>query len=295
LNVEDDMIHARRLPAALLFAGLMTMASTASGQEFISIDVPGAANGTYPFGVNGRGQVVGYYYIDPFTAHGFLRDTDGSLVTIDLPGATRGTLPAAINARGDIAGSFYDAVGGHAFIRTSGGDVTAFDVPGARHTFAWDLNAKGDVVGYWFDNVFTLHGFLRRADGSLSTIDAPGAYGTQLFGINADGFIVGRAYTESGAAAFVRSPDGSFSELSILGTPDVFAYAINNHGTIGGTYGWPSAGFIRDVYGNVSTIQAPGADRTILSRLNERGDAVGVRYPQPGVWIAQGFLMLGPQ
>ena len=69
-------------------------------------------------------DVVGYYYIDAFTAHGFLRETDGSMVPIDLPGAIGGTLPAAINARGDIAGSFYDSVGGHAFIRNSGGHVT---------------------------------------------------------------------------------------------------------------------------------------------------------------------------
>lgn len=284
------MAHTRRLSVVLLF-GLMAIASGASGQDFVSIEVPGAANGTYPFGINGRGQVVGYYYVDAFTPHGFLRETDGSLVPIDLAGATRGTLPAAINARGDIAGSLYDQVGGHAFIRNRGGYVTIFDVPGARHTFAWDLNARGDVVGYWFDDMFTSHGFLRRADGSLSTIDMPGASGTMLFGINADGFIVGRAYTAAGAVAFVRSPSGSFSELSVLGTSDVFAYAINNHGAIGGTYGWPSAGFIRDVYGNVTTIQVPDADRTILYRLNERGDAVGVRYPEPGVWIGQGFLM----
>jgi hypothetical protein len=112
-----------------------------------------------------------------------------------------------------------------------------------------------------------------------------------LFGINADGAIIGRAYTPSGAFAFARRADGRVTQLSVDGTSELFAYSINNQGAIAGFFGWPYDGFVRDGSGNVTTVSAPHAERTMIYRLNEHGDAVGVAYPEPGNWIGHGFLM----
>jgi uncharacterized membrane protein len=42
----------------------------------------------------------------------------------------------------------------------SGDDLTTIDIPGARGTGAFGINARGDVVGGYFDSAGALHGYL---------------------------------------------------------------------------------------------------------------------------------------
>jgi probable HAF family extracellular repeat protein len=62
----------------------------------------------------------------------------------------------------------------------------------ARQTSAKDINARGDIVGFYVDTAGVQHGFL-LSDGQYTTIDVPfaGARGTVANGINAEGEVVG--------------------------------------------------------------------------------------------------------
>jgi uncharacterized membrane protein len=71
-----------------------------------------------------------------------------------------------------------------------------FDVPGSTSTAAWDVNARGEVVGVYRDTTgLTQHGFL-WSDLRFRTIDVPGATSTRAFGINSHGIVVG-SYTDA--------------------------------------------------------------------------------------------------
>ena len=97
--------------AVLVLGVLATTTSPALASTVTTIDVPGAG-GTSANGINGRGQIVGYYFGDE-PGHGFLLDS-GTFTTIDVPGADS-TIAFGINDRDQIVG-----------IYTAGGPVHSF-------------------------------------------------------------------------------------------------------------------------------------------------------------------------
>ncbi len=60
-----------------------------------------------------------------------------------------------------------------------------------------DINASGDVVGFYYDTAFTAHGFL-WSRGVYNKMDIPGSIGTRTWGINDRGDIVGSYLTGDG-------------------------------------------------------------------------------------------------
>lgn len=76
-----------------------------------------------------------------------------------------------------------------------GDTVIPFDVPGSASTGAWDVNARGEVVGVYRDNTGLTHGFL-WSDLRFRTLDVPDAVATRAFGINSQGLVVG-SYTDT--------------------------------------------------------------------------------------------------
>src|SRR5262249_23123984 len=103
------------------------------GYIFKTIDDPNAAlpAGTLPYGINGRGQIVGEYTDASGNFHGFLRK-GGEYTTLDDPNALLALRNPAvgINDRGQIVGWYVDAnfVVIHGFL-LSGGQYTALDDP----------------------------------------------------------------------------------------------------------------------------------------------------------------------
>ena len=80
--------------------------------RFTRIDVPGAVLWTQPFGINNRGQIVGYTTDGPGIRqnqeiHGFLlvKGASGPFTAIDVPGAPA-TGATGINDRGQIVGLY---------------------------------------------------------------------------------------------------------------------------------------------------------------------------------------------
>jgi probable HAF family extracellular repeat protein len=69
-----------------------------------SIDVPGATL-TFPFGLNNRGHVVGFYLDANLVRHGFLFK-NGVLTTIDHPLASSDSQAHDLNDRGQIVGLY---------------------------------------------------------------------------------------------------------------------------------------------------------------------------------------------
>ena len=147
-------------------------------------DVPNATD-TYVTGVNARGDVIGYFF-DPtrgFTPVGFVRDNRGQFAFFDE------ALAFAVNARGEITGSFSDSSQSGGFIAEVNGTIVFFD---GFDSSGRSINARGDVVGYLFDQSLNkVRGFERHMNGDVAIFDAPSASDTRVVSINARGDIAG--------------------------------------------------------------------------------------------------------
>jgi hypothetical protein len=161
-----------------------------------------------------------------------------TIITFNAPGAGsssyQGTNPSSINPAGAITGIWADSQNAiHGFLRSPDGHFTEFDAPGAVNgTFAYNINPEGAIAGNYLDASNVWHSFLRAPDGTFTEFEAPGAgtgtgQGTivgSIEDLNPEGAVAG-AYVDTGSTlagtavfqAFVRAPDGSFTEFGAAG------------------------------------------------------------------------------
>ena len=97
-----------------------------------------------------------------------------------------------MNARGDSIGTGIDPdFIGHAFIYSNGEITPILELPpSAIGSSPSGINGKGEIVGQFFDESFTLHGFL-KVGSVYTTFDFPAAMWTAMSGINNAGQMVG--------------------------------------------------------------------------------------------------------
>ncbi len=182
--------------------------------------LPAEPQGTAAWGINERGQIVGYYYDSHATIHGFLL-SGGQYTTLDAANAgtgfSQGTEALGINASGQIVGQYIDATyGSHGFLLSNGQYTTLDDPNSANFTVAAGINERGQIVGYYVDAV-NAHGFL-LSGGQYTTLDDPnaGTFGfTEASAINSSGKIVGFCADSNGFQhGFLATPDGGHAPAS---------------------------------------------------------------------------------
>ena len=95
------------------------------------------SNNTYLYGLNNRGQAVGFYEGVDEVAHGLIVQ-DGAMTQFDFPGASE-TYIFGISEIGQLAGNIAAASGTiHGFV-----DDAQLDFPGATNTYADHINSAG--------------------------------------------------------------------------------------------------------------------------------------------------------
>jgi uncharacterized membrane protein len=225
-----------------------------SNGRFITIDFPGAVF-TSPKGVNTRGDIVGDYRDPHGRNHAFLL-SKGSFTAFDVPGDTD-TFHIGINSDGDIVGNYCnhpcdilsvdveDRLPSYGYLLRNG-ELTVFGVPLATATGAFRIDARGNIVGSYWDISGQPHGYL-LSEGRFTPIDLPDANGTYALGINAQGDIVGSycislvfrpkcTFRINDNHAYLLS-DGTFTALDLPGAPPFTrAWGINSRGDIAGSY-----------------------------------------------------------
>lgn len=108
------------------------------------------------------------------------------------------------------------------------------DVPNASLTIARGINARGDIIGDYFDADGVGHDFLLR-NGVYTNIDYPGGASVAARAINARGDIAGVLDDADGAHGFVFS-EGKLTKIDYPGASATRAFGINNTGDITGQY-----------------------------------------------------------
>ena len=95
-RLPDRPIESVALGLALALV-LLGASSTSFAQSFTftSFDAPGAGQaGTFPFSIDSRSLIVGYFQDPSGATHGFLRNSTGAVSTFDVPGSIS-TVPRA--------------------------------------------------------------------------------------------------------------------------------------------------------------------------------------------------------
>ena len=290
--------------------------------NIVTFDAPGAGTntfeGTFPVSINDKGVVTGYY-LDEFLgyghyrSHGFVRNSDGTIVTFDVAGVgPRGTIPTSINNGGFVAGRWTDTSNTlHAFLRNSNGTISVWTAPGAgggedQGTFPTVLapGPTGTYLGYYIDGNSVSRGFLRDANGSFLTFAVPGAgkgkgQGTIPTGITAITEAIAGNYLDSNGLShgFLNTDEGSsgrkITTFSVPGADKgTFPTAIVQ-GTLIGYYtrDLTTHGFLRNK-GIITSFDVPNGETVNLGTyalsINKSGTIAG--YFVDGYGVRHGFL-----
>jgi probable HAF family extracellular repeat protein len=154
---------------------------TAGSFSYSTLDDPSGS--TWPFAINDLGQITG-----TSSSGGFLF-SNGNYTPINDPSANvDSTEPRGINNAGEIVGLYSTGTTNHGFLY-SGGNFTTVDVPGSSNTYATDINASGQIVGYSDSGSFLYSG------GNYTIFNDPLGFSLAQ-GINSAGQIVG-AYVDN--------------------------------------------------------------------------------------------------
>ena len=274
--------------------------TSTTGPTFTTIDFPRGFV-TLAADINKTGQIVGRYTDAGGIVHGFLL-SGTTFTSITVPPSALWTRAIAINDAGDIVGdySLTDARGDknvHGFL-LQGSTYRSFDFPRAAGTVAEGIDANGDIVGFYTDNVGNntgtgandRHGFLLRT-GVFIAIDFPGAGSTEAWRVNGNGEVLGRYLSTTDSKWHLyRLSTGSFTTIADFPgaaqtAPDGYSHVggLNTQGDIASDYCSSTPcqkvdagvhGFLLST-GTYTTIDPPGAKGSLAFGINEYGDLVG--------------------
>ena len=223
--------------------------------------------------------------------------------SLDFPGSTL-TTGRGINNHGEIVGAYRLEPPRHAYLFKGGqfAPLAPSTVLGTNFSEAYKNNDRGDVVGWYQDDIGAAHGFLLRK-GVVTTLDFPTASDTQAFGVNESGTVVGAwdIVDSDGNLLALHGfiwKDGNFSQVDFPGAAATILFGINARGDIVGE--WDTDIFETTFHGFVltkgqfTTIDVPfaGATSTQANDISAKGSIVGTWIDSDGV-TPHGFLAEG--
>lgn len=202
-----------------------------------------------------------------------------AFVAVECPG-TGNTHPTGLNNQQEVVGTCHVDGNPRAFLWDQRTGFTYFENAEGHRTVPTGINARGEVVGFFYVSTSEgqrSHGFLRCSDGSILSFDPPGSRETYAHGVNDSGEIVG-AYVDSlrTTRGFIRDSNGSFESIDAPEAASTSPTAVNNKGEIAGyfmTTGIGDRGFIRHADRTFLVLEPDGIQP---KSMNDSGALVGL-------------------
>jgi len=172
---------------------------------------------------------------------------------------------SGVNASGQVAGNV--GTNGSMAVRYTGAFWQSLPGLDDSFSFAFGINAAGDVVGYHITAVGTFRAFRYSDTSGVQDIEPlPGGFMTIGFAINDAGDVVGYSDSANGIQPFLlRHDETTASALPSLGGGFAYACGINNAGQVAGisvTSGGAQHGIRIEADGvtvvDVGALDAPG-------------------------------------
>lgn len=266
------MRNAIVLSLALFVVAAFVQLAVAQG-TYTQIDYPGVTNGTYVYGINAAGDIVGNYADENFHYHGFVL-SDGSYTQIDYPGAP-GIALLGINDVGQIVGQTTRHQVVSFLYNMASQTFTTIRYPHASETFVYGINNAGTVVGYYAVCCPEIPFGFEAAGSTYRQLIPPGAVYSDARGISSSGKVVGGAGARDGSTSNILFKRGNYYRITIPVGPNYAVYGINPAGTALVGYSYPPAsGFLYKGQA-LQTLQFPGAFSTLAYGVNDAGEVVG--------------------
>ncbi len=250
------------------------------------------AAGSEAYGINDRGQVMGWSSINPTDGyarahpHAFLWD-GGVMQDYGSPSPTssgQGFVFGNINASGAFVGTLYASQ-----LRAAlwvDGTVRDLGTLGGPSASAAAINDRGQVVGTSALATEGEHAFLWE-NGVMSDLGTLGGRDSRALDINQGGQVAGQAQDAGGAWHAFLWDQGVMQDLGALGDRPSFFTALNDPGDVvfaGLVAVTPTPGF----FWSHGALQELGTvSGSISMRLNNRGQVAGNDYPS-GAFIWEG-------
>jgi len=232
--------------------------------------------GSFPYGINNRGQVVGVSN-GPAQTDAFLY-SKGKMTDLGTLGGTS-SLALAINNRGQVVG-YANTPGDteqHAFLWQDGA-MTDLGTLGGTYSYAYGINNRGQAVGDAGTSGDSAdHAFLWQ-DGTMTDLGSLGGDSLAV-AINASGTVIGQSFTTDNYDPFIYSK-GTMTDLYTLlpagAVTHLVVTGINDRGQIVG-WGVDSNGYLAALLLTPSddkNVQTDDASRAIIATLGaSQGDA----------------------
>ncbi|HKR97484.1 MAG TPA: hypothetical protein VJW55_19060 [Candidatus Angelobacter sp.] len=112
---------------------------------------------------------------------------------------------------------------------------TQLDPPGSVSTEADDINAQGQIIGFFFDAAGREHGWLFQ-DGSFTQVDFPGASATRTVNINNSSVITGSFLDAAGVQHGLVGRADNLIRFDVPGSTSTNGEGINDVGTLVGSF-----------------------------------------------------------
>lgn len=233
--------------------------------------------------INGRGQVAGLSRTADWMSHAFLWTPGSGLQDLGSLGSYG--MVNGLNDREHVVGYRHMPSGeDHAFRWTRRGGMEDLGTLGGGFSNAFDVNDRGQVVGFSLADYY-LRAFLWTERDGIVDLGAPETGFSWAAGINGRGEVVGR-----GVHALLWSREGEIRDLGTLGTGlRSRADDVNDRGDVVGSSELTPDGewhaFVwTEENGLVDLGTLPGASSSEAVAINNRGQIVGTSGGRAVVW-----------
>ncbi len=255
------------------------------------LDFP-AATTTYADHINSAGISVGSYVDADGIPHGYKRDADGVYTALAYPGASSNLEYLYVNAINDAGVIVFRAKEiddiDRSYVILPGREPMELRAPGSALTVGRDVNAKGNVAGFYDTEDGVRRGFAARPATmgyAFETVTLPGVDFLELTSTNDHGDYAGniRRADQEKAVGFTLI-DGELSTYDVPDSLSIGFYGLNNAGQAVGFYqdtDEVSHGVVVQD-GELTRYDFPGAAETEIFGVSEGGLLIGDVFDDAG-------------